>query len=543
MSGSAAIRGERRRRRWGSSKLTRRIMAVNAIALAILVGGVLYLDQFRQSLIDSRVLELRIEGEIIAGALSEAATEGPEADHIEIDQAEQVLGRLVVPAEIRARLFSLEGKLLVDSRDLAVGELIVTRKLPPVGTLKAYWKVIARNFHAAVDLIAAKERLPLYNEEILQTAADYPEVLAALGGDSEAMLRATTHGPTIITVAVPVQRLRRVLGVLLLSKDTADIDHIVRRERVEILKIFGISLAVTLLLSFFLSKTIARPIRLLAEAADGVRPGRGRQVQIPNFAHRRDEIGDLSVALQDMTQALFRQLDAVESFAADVSHELKNPLTSIRSALETLERTEDEDKRQHLLSIIADDVGRLNRLITEISAASRLDAQMSRARMERVDLGELVRNMVEVYHATAKPGVARVRLDLAEQSPIIVRGLEDPLGQVIRNLLENALSFSPAGGEVVLSLRRAGRMAELTVEDQGPGIPLDKVETIFDRFYTERPAGETFGKHSGLGLHICKRIVEAHQGEIFAENLPAADNGGESAPAGARFVVRLPLAA
>lgn len=533
---------ERRRRRWRSSKLARRIMAINAIALAILVGGVLYLDQFRQSLIDSRVVELRIAGEIIAGALSEAATEGPEAENIELHQAEQILARLVVPAEIRARLFSMEGKLLLDSRDLAVGELIVTRKLPPVGTAKAYWKVIARNFHAAVDLIAAKQRLTLYNEEILQTAADYPEVLAALDGDSEAMLRATAHGPIIITVAVPVQRLRRVLGVLLLSKDTADIDHIVRRERVEILKIFGISLAITLLLSFFLSKTIARPIRLLAEAADSVRPGRGRQVKIPDFGHRRDEIGDLSIALQDMTQALFRQLDAVEAFAADVSHELKNPLTSMRSALETLERTADEDKRQQLLSIVADDVGRLNRLITEISAASRLDAQMSRARMERVDLGELVHTMIEVYHATAKPGVARVRLEVAERGPITVRGLEDPLGQVIRNLLENALSFSPPDGEVVLSLRRAGSMAELTVEDQGPGIPLDKLETIFDRFYSERPAGEIFGKHSGLGLHICKRIVEAHQGQIFAENRAVPAEGDDSAPEGARFVVRLPLA-
>lgn len=517
-------------------------MAINVIALATLVGGVFYLDQFRQSLIDSRLLELRIEGEIIAGALSEAATEGPESDDLEVEMAEQILARLVVPAEIRARLFSVDGELLVDSRDLAVGELIVTKKLPPVGTIKAYAKWVSRNFHAAVDMIAKKEKLEPYVEKINQTAADYPEVLAALDGDSEATLRGSSQGTTIVNVAVPVQRLRRVLGVLLLSKDTADIDKMVRKERVAILEVFGISFLVTLLLSFFLSRTIARPIHMLAEAADAVRPGGGRAVTIPDFSHRKDEIGDLSLALKEMTLSLFRQLDAVESLAADVSHELKNPLTSIHSALETLARTEDPEKRQRLLDVIADDVGRLNRLISDISAAGRLDAQMSRARKERVDLVDLARNMVEVYEAITKPGVAPLRLDDGGLRQLEVLGLPDPLGQVIRNLVDNALSFSPPDRPVTLFLARSGKFAEITVEDHGPGIPPDKLEAVFDRFYSERPPRETFGKHSGLGLNISKRIVEAHQGTISAENRLKEDADGNSMVVGARFKVRLPLA-
>ncbi len=517
-------------------------MAINMIALAILVGGVFYLDQFRQSLIDSRLLELRIEGEIIAGALSEAATEGPESDDIEVEMAEQILARLVVPAEIRARLFSVDGKLLVDSRDLAVGELIVTKKLPPIGTVKEFAKRISHGFHAAVDMIAKKERLEPYVEKLHQTAADYPEVIAALDGDVEAILRASREGTTIVNVAVPVQRLRRVLGVLLLSKDTADIDKMVRKERVAILKIFGISLVVTLLLSFFLSRTIARPIHMLAEAADGVRPGGGRAVEIPDFSHRKDEIGDLSLALKEMTQALFRQLDAVESLAADVSHELKNPLTSIHSALETLARTEDPEKKQKLLDVIAHDVGRLNRLISDISAAGRLDAQMSRARKERVDLLDLARNMVEVYEAVAKPGTPPLHLQDHGLARLEVIGLPDALGQVVRNLVDNALSFSPPDRPVVLSLAKSGNFAEISVEDEGPGIPPDKLEAVFDRFYSERPARESFGKHSGLGLNISKRIVEAHQGTIAAENRLKEDESGNSMVCGARFRVRLPLA-
>lgn len=532
-------RKRRRHRRF--SKLTRRILAINVIALAILVGGVLYLDQFRKSLIESRVAELTVEGEIIAGALAEAASIGSEAVKVEVEPAKQILARLVVPAEIRARLFDLDGDLLIDSRDLAVGNLIVVKKITPAGSLETFFKAVAATFHDAVDALASKETLQPYSEDLDQTSTDYPEVLVALEGETTSILRATENASAMVTVAVPVQRLHRVLGVLLLSKDTADIDRLVRRERVSILKIFGIALSVTLLLSLFLARTVARPITLLAEAADRVRPGLGRQVRIPEFRRRKDEIGELSRSLKDMTQALFDQIDAVESFAADVSHELKNPITSIRSAIETLSRATDPDKQRQLIAIVEADVARLNRLVTEISAASRLEAQMSRAQMEAVDLGKLVANLAEAYTATAKRGATKIKIDLpvfASRQPLMVNGLHGPLGQVLRNLLDNAISFSPSGRPVTVRLRRLDSAAELAVEDEGPGVPPDKLEEIFKRFYSERPAGEAFGRHSGLGLHISKRIIEAHDGVIFAEN--RHDEAGNVV--GARFVVRLPLA-
>lgn len=528
---------ERARRR-RSSRLSRRIMAVNALALAILVGGVFYLDQFRQSLIEARTTELVIEGEIIAGALAEAASIGPEATRVELEPAAQILARLVMPAEIRARLFDTNGVMLLDSRDLAVGDLIVTRNIPPLGTMEMYLKAAAKAFHDAVDKIALKDNLPRYREDLSPSAADYPEVQKALAGEATYVLRATENASAMVTVAVPVQRLQRVLGVLLLSKDTSDIDRQVRRERVAILKVFGVSLVVTMLLSLFLARTVARPIRLLADAADSVRSGRGRHVQIPDFRRRRDEIGELSYSLKRMTKALFDQIDAVESFAADVSHELKNPITSVRSAVETLNRTNDPEKQRRLIAIIEADVARLNRLVTEISAASRLGAQMSRAQMEPVDLGALLGHMGEAYAATTKPRQAAVRIDIARDGAALeVMGLDGPLGQVFRNLIDNALSFSKKSGVVTVRARRLDHVIEVAVEDDGPGIPPDKLEEIFNRFYSERPAGEEFGKHSGLGLHISKQIVEAHGGVIFAEN--RYDLAGDVM--GARFIVRLPV--
>lgn len=514
-------------------------MAVNALSLAILVGGVFYLDQFRQSLIEARVTELIVEGEIIAGALAEAASIGPEATRVEVEPAAQILARLVPAAEIRARLFGTDGAMLLDSRDLAVGDRIVTKKVIPIGTWKTYVKAAANLFHNAVDKLTQRERLPPYSEDLTPSATDYPEVAKALAGETQYMQRATDNATAMITVAVPVQRLQRVLGALLLSKDTSDIDRQVRHERVAILKVFGLSLLVTFLLSLFLARTVARPIRLLAEAADSVRSGRGRHVRIPDFRRRKDEVGELSYSLKRMTKALFDQIDAVESFAADVSHELKNPITSVRSAVETLSRTTDPEKQQRLIAIIEADVARLNRLVTEISAASRLGAQMSRAHMEQVDVGALLTNMGEAYAATAKARQPVVKVELEQnddQSPLLVMGLEGPLGQVFRNLIDNAISFSKKGGEVRVRARRLDHVVEVEVEDDGPGIPPDKLEDIFNRFYSERPAGEEFGKHSGLGLHISKQIVDAHGGVIFAENRYDLAGG----VLGARFIVRLP---
>ncbi|RMF10545.1 MAG: HAMP domain-containing protein, partial [Alphaproteobacteria bacterium] len=530
-------------RRTRFSRLTLRILAVNVLALGILVGGLFYLDEFRQGLIRAQINDLRINAEVIAGALAEAATTGPDAEQVERSAAMQILTRLVVPADSRARLFAKDGHLLVDSRDLAVGARIEAADLPRHGTLEAFLYWLERKFQKAVDLVAKKEVLPLYHEALEQKAADYPEVLSALEGEPAVMRRASDTGSTVITVAVPVQRLHRVLGALLVSEDTAEIDRLMEKERLAILEIFTLAFGVTLLLSVFLSGTIARPIRLLSAAADRVRPGQGRNVSIPDFSSRRDEIGLLSRSLQEMTASLFRQIDAVEAFAADVSHEMKNPITSLRSALETLRRAKDPETREKLISIMENDVERLNRLISDISAATRLDAEMARSRTERIDLAEILHEIVLAYAATRKPDQAEIVLDLprsgqGEQQPVMIEGFPRALGQVMRNLIDNALTFSPPDKPITIRLHPGNNYVEITVEDCGPGIPPDKLEAIFDRFYSERPAGEAFGKHSGLGLNISRQIVEAHGGEIFAENRSGTD---PDRPAGARFVIRLPL--
>ena len=301
--------------------------------------------------------------------------------------------------------------------------------------------------------------------------------------------------------------------------------------------VFAIALAVTVLLSFYLAGTIARPIRRLAAAAKLVRYGQGRRFEIPDFGRRRDEIGDLSRALRDMTQALWDRLDAIEGFAADVAHEIKNPLTSLRSAVETVTRVRDPEQQRRLMSIILDDVQRLDRLISDISDASRLDAELSRAQTEPVDIAALLETLVEIQSATLDPDRApRFKIELQDRSRLLVQGIEGRLGQVFRNLLSNAVTFSPPGGEILMSAQRSDGSVVIGLSDEGPGLPEGKLEAIFDRFYSERPKEEKFGTHSGLGLSISKQIVDAHGGSIRAENRISADG----VVMGARFIVTLP---
>jgi len=388
---------------------------------------------------------------------------------------------------------------------------------------------------------------PPYEEHPNQSAEDYGEVVAALQGETTIRVRTLESGNFIITVATPVQRFRRVLGSLMLSADTSEIREIIFEERLTILKIFGLSLGVTLLLSFFLASTIARPIHRLARAADAVRKGIGRTTALKNFSRRRDEIGALSRSLSDMTDTLHKQIDAVESFAADVAHELKNPLSSLRSAVETMQHTGDKDVREKLLAIIQEDVLRLDRLISDISNASRLDAELSRSEMGPVDLGMLVQTIVETYQTTGKANIHKFEFKTPKAGTYKVTGIDGRLGQVVYNLLDNAISFTPKGGVIAIKLSRKKGIIEFSVEDQGPGLPPEAEEKIFNRFYSERPRKEAFGIHSGLGLSISRQIVEAHFGTIHAENVyaeapkvRAKGKAKEPVITGARFVVRLP---
>jgi two-component system sensor histidine kinase ChvG len=335
---------------------------------------------------------------------------------------------------------------------------------------------------------------------------------------------------------VPVQRYKQVLGAVMLSTSNGEIEDELRTVRLELLRIFAVAVLVTVLLSIYLAGTIARPIRRLAGAAERAR-GRGAHIEIPDFTERRDEIGELSRSLREMTDALWQRMSAIESFAADVAHEIKNPLSSLRSAVETASRIEDPAKQRRLMAVIQDDVERLDRLITDISDASRLDAELSRLEVSPTDIGAMLRALAEMHETTRADGAPRLALEIVERGrALIVPGVESRLSQVFLNVIANAVSFSPPEAEIRVRAAHDGRAVFVTVEDQGPGIPEDKLTAIFDRFYTERPAGEKFGTHSGLGLSISKQIVEAHRGRIWAENRTDATG----AIRGARFSIRLP---
>ena len=518
-----------RRRRF--SPLTRRILAVNVLALAIVVGGLLYVDTYRKGLIGARRDALFTQAELIAVALSEttvARNGGP--GRFEVAQARRILYRLVAPIETRARLFAADGSLLADSWRLPGGGMVEVEPLPAAeGPLAA----LAERLAAWLERLLPRDRtLAPYRERPEQRAGDYPEVVAALAGGRASALRTLEGHRLILSVAVPVQRFKRVLGALMLSAFSDDIDAAVREVRLVILQISAAALAVTVLLSLFLARTIARPVRRLAEAAEHVRLGAGDA--IPDFSARNDEIGDLSRALREMTVALGERIDAIERFAADVAHEIKNPLTSLRSAVETAARVRDPAQQRQLMAIIGEDVQRLDRLISDISDASRLDAELARAGMAPVDIGAMLAVIVDVHRATgATPPLV---LEAPPPGHLVVAGVEPRLVQVFENLIANARSFSPPEGEIWIAAARDDGWVVVTVDDQGPGIPPGKVEAIFERFYSERPAAEKFGTHSGLGLSISKHIVEAHGGTIRAEN-----RGPDPArPEGARFLVRLP---
>jgi two-component system sensor histidine kinase ChvG len=363
------------------------------------------------------------------------------------------------------------------------------------------------------------------------------EVDLALGGQKVEELRPSASGGRVVSVSLPIQNVKAVLGVLTL--EAGDVDSIIWAQRRAMAPFILVAVAATVFSSLMLSALIAQPVLRLARAADRVRLSRARAISLPDLAGRDDELGDLTRALESMTDALSARIDAIESFAADVAHEIRNPLTSIRSAVDTLPLVRDDKARERLLAILQQDVGRLDRLITDISNASRLDAELSREPPRAFDLNRLLADLVSAYNASARPGEVPVRLEEAEgDGPLTVSGREGPIGQVFRNLIDNARSFSPPGGEVRVRAARHGRTAIAFVDDDGPGVPPDNLETVFQRFYTARPKGAAFGANSGLGLSIARQIVDAHDGRIWAENRQDA----EGRLAGARFAVELPEA-
>jgi two-component system sensor histidine kinase ChvG len=579
-AGDAARAAADDRRSWPirltPARLTSRIVLLNIAGLIILVSGILYLNQFRQGLIDARVQSLLTQGQIIAAALASAASMDtdsivldpdrlmetsperrltPNVDEligldfpINPERAGPVLRRLVSTADIRGRIYDRDGLLVVDSRGLYSRGDIVQTELPPLQSRNEY---LALSLWRKFNNWLFRNEYPRQPEYGLENGREFPEVTAALNGASVSIVRVNDQNEIIVSVAVPIQRFRAVLGALVLSTQGGEIDKVLRGERKAVLLTFLVAVLVTMLLSVLLAGHIAEPIRRLSAAAERVRRGVNNRVEIPDFTARRDEIGHLSGSLRDMTTALYNRIDAIEAFAADVSHELKNPLTSLRSAVETLPYARTTEQRDRLTAIVKDDVKRLDRLITDISDASRLDAELARARNHPVNMRRLLDTVISLANETRSPGLPEIQLELGrlpkgidgDPSPYRVLGHDNRLGQVVRNLVDNAQSFTRPGTQVGVRLRRTRKDVEFRVEDEGPGIRPENLDKIFDRFYTDRPEGY-FGKNSGLGLSISKQIVEAHRGRIWAENRygPPSANG-ERPMLGAAFVVRIPALA
>ena len=527
------------RRRGAMSPLTRRIFTVNSLALGILLGGLLFLGQYEDGLIEARLTDLTTQGEIFAGALGQGGV-GTRSDGSRLllpHVARPMMRRLVAPTRTRARLFATDGRLIADSRVLlGPGGSIQVETLPPPADGEVLEGFLVEFYDTIVALLPTRGDPPRYEERANQQADDYEEVLHALAGDSVVSIRKSPNGHRVLIAAVPVQRFKQVLGALMVTRTSTDIERAVRDVRFGILKVFAIALGVTVLLSFYLAGTIARPVRQLAEAADLVRGRLSSETAIPDFTHRNDEIGDLSGALREMTDALWDRMQAIESFAADVAHEIKNPLTSLRSAVETASRIKDPEQQRRLMDIIQEDVKRLDRLITDISGASRIDAELARAQLERVDIGQLLKALVEVHQSTDTTDRAALELDLSSDASFYAVGIEGRIVQVVQNLIGNAFSFTPVDKSVRMSVVRDGRMIQITVDDDGPGIPEANLASVFERFYSERPDNEQFGTHSGLGLSISRQIVEALGGTIKAANRYDSSGG----VAGAQFTVRLP---
>lgn len=524
------------------SPLARRILMINLPAFLVLVGAWFYLDQYRAGLLEARQQSLIKEAHLVAGALGEAALAGS-IENLRIDPslAAYITRRAVITTGARIRLYSGEGRLMVDSRQLPTSARDVEARdiynpdnqVWPVSWLQAQWD-------RAMNWLPRREQYPLYSEDRVLGVRGWFGIPRALEGQAERAVWQRADGRLVIGVAVPIQALKKVLGATVLTVDSRDIDHAVRREQIATLGVFAAAALITFLLSVFLSRSIIRPIQRLSQAADRVRTQGGRSADIPDLRKRQDEIGDLSVSLREMTTALNARVGAIEAFAADVAHELKNPLTSLRSAIETLERAEKPGHREQLTQIVLQDIGRLNRLISEISDASRIDAEMGRIDREPVDIGRMVLDLKEVLQSTRDN--VRIDVDVSISDPLTIFGAEHRLGQVLRNLVDNAVSFSPENGQVLVRVFNEKAHVVLTVEDEGPGVPEEAKEKIFDRFYSERPSAEAFGNHSGLGLNICRQIVEAHGGTINVENIRhLGKHGLLIGMKGARFMVRLPI--
>jgi two-component system sensor histidine kinase ChvG len=504
------------RLRWSRRlSLRQRILAVNIFAIVILAGSLFYLDSFRSRLTQARVDQSRSEVVMISHMLGVLPREARQA----------TLVRLGRDSGTRLRVYARGGGKQADSWAGAAP----TYELRDPAT-EPWYRGVARAMDNGFDAIVGARRPPLFTPPAVDTLGAWPEARAALTTSGPVTdLRRAPEGTPFVSAAMRIESVEN--GVLLITVNARDIRRVVRAERFTLALILLGTVLLSVLLSRFLARTIANPLRKLALAAHRVRLGRAREVDVPVLPARRDEIGLLARALHDMTQSLRQRIDSTEAFAADVTHELKNPLASLRSAVDTLERIEDPAVRRQLLDVVRDDVARLDRLVVDIAEVSRLDAELSRARFEPVDLGHLIESMLGLWE-TRGDGDVQIAFARPRVGTAVVLGDESRLARLMDNLVDNAISFSPQKGLVEIRATAVGGEVLVSIEDEGPGVAPGAREAIFNRFHSIRPEAD-FGRHSGLGLAIAKAIVEGHGGRIEVEDR-------HDRRAGARFVVAFP---
>lgn len=502
--------------RWS---LTTRILAVNILAIILLGGGFFYLDTYRSRLVDTRIDVMEHQMARLDEALESARP----------DRRQHLIDDFTRATESRLRFYAADGRLLADS--FKTGPATYTLRDPD---LQPWKRDAARAMDRGIDWIVGAPSYPDFREPDVDRGQSWPEVAETMkSGEGTTRFRYAPERTPLLSATRIVDL--DAPEVMLMTLNARDITKTVRAERFRLAVVVSMVLLASVLLSLFLARTIVRPLRRLARAAVRVRLGRAREVVVPRLPSRRDEIGTLARALSDMTQALRERIDAGEHFAADVTHELKNPIASVRSAIEGLGRVTTEEQRAQLLTIADEDVRRLDRLVSDISEASRVDAQLSRTHFEPVDVGMMIESMLAGRAARAEQGQPSPRLAFARprKDTTMVMGDGHRLERAIDNIIDNAISFSPAGGLVCISATRLGDEVHIRIDDDGPGIDPEQREAIFRRFHSERPSGEAFGRHSGLGLAIARTIIEGHAGTISARD---RDDGRP----GASFLITLP---
>ena len=519
------------------SRLTRVIFLSHLFGLVILTIGSLTLNRYTEGLIEARISNIRSQALLVTSIMADTATGYGTDAQLDIDRAKQVVARLNLPKDWRLRVHDTGQNLIIDSEQ--IGAKISMSELPPIDAPKLKPKLKEK---ARFSWDSFFKNLPWRKRQRDNNRRDLPaELRYALQGNTISTERYAVDDSLIVTVSTPVMRVQEILGTVTL--ESYDVQNIVDQERLSLLPFIGWAVCASLLSSIALTMSIVFPLRDLSRAAEIVAKTSKKIDQIPDFSYRKDEIGDLSLMLGEMTRRLYSRIDDIANFAADVAHEIKNPLTSLRSASDTLKHAKTDEQREKLIRIVQNDVSRMDRLITDISKASKVDANLAREKAELINLPELIRNVTDFYIETTSDDGRKIEFNLPNKLrdiDIYIRGFETPFSQVLRNLIDNAITFSPDGGHIRLSLatQTEGKVKRVVirVEDEGPGIPEDNLETIFERFYTDRPKGAKFGSHSGLGLAICRQIVTAHKGYMFAENQEL-----DGKVLGARFIINLPL--